>query len=172
MQMHKIDRESLASFLKSLNLFKGVKPVSLDKFINRINISEFRKGQTIIGIGAEGRELFFVFDGKVKAVLESDDHSEILLTEMYRGSYFGEMSLLTEEPVSSTIKADEESLILAVRKEDFFSLVWNDFSSTCLNLTYVSASIFSSDRRERSFFDSVLKFFTCFILLFIFEKLS
>jgi hypothetical protein len=44
------------------------------------------------------------------------------------------------------------------------SLSLKDVSSTCLNLMYVPWSIFSSDRRERSLFDSVVKTFSCFSL--------
>ena len=51
-----------------------------------------------------------------------------------------------------------------IRSLSLSSLSLKDVSSTCLNLTYVPWSIFSSDRRERSLFDSLLKCFSCFSL--------
>lgn len=66
-----------------------------------------------------GDALFIVVSGQVKVVLIGEDGREVILSVLGKGDFFGEMSLLDDEPRSAHVIAMEDSELLILRQEDF-----------------------------------------------------
>lgn len=66
-----------------------------------------------------GDALFIVARGQVKVVLIGEDGREVILSVLGQGDFFGEMSLLDDEPRSAHVIAMEDSELLILRREDF-----------------------------------------------------
>jgi small-conductance mechanosensitive channel len=77
-------------------------------------------GEVIVREGDQGGTMFFVQRGRV-AITVGPDHRQVAVTES--GGYFGEMSLLTGEPRSATVRAVGDSTVLAVSGEVFGAYV-------------------------------------------------
>ena len=60
-----------------------------------------------------------VASGQVKVVLIGEDGREVILSVLGEGTFFGEMALLDDEPRSAHVIAMEDSVVLALRREDF-----------------------------------------------------
>jgi CRP/FNR family transcriptional regulator/CRP/FNR family cyclic AMP-dependent transcriptional regulator len=69
-----------------------------------------------------GDSLFMILEGRVKVTILGDDGREIILSILGPGDFFGEMSLLDDEPRSATAIAAEESELLLLAR-DFQSFV-------------------------------------------------
>jgi len=70
-----------------------------------------------------GDALYVVAQGQVKVVLIGEDGREVILSVLGEGDFFGEMSLIDEEPRSAHVIAMEDSNLLVIRREDFQALL-------------------------------------------------
>lgn len=75
--------------------------------------------EVIIRRGDRGNHLYLITDGEVEVVTEDANKVEKVLGTLKGGECFGEMSLLTGDPVSATIRARTGVSLLAVEKQDF-----------------------------------------------------
>ena len=80
---------------------------------------------------AEPGDLFFALvRGEVKVFVDSPDGREVVLTHLQAGDFFGEMALLEGEPRSASVTALTESELVAIARDDLFSLLARDFALT------------------------------------------
>lgn len=71
----------------------------------------FGDGQTIVQQGDIGRSMFIVCSGSVRVVVEP---SGAEVARLKAGDYFGEMTLLTGEPRTATVRASGDCLVLEI----------------------------------------------------------
>lgn len=69
-----------------------------------------------------GNELYIIQKGKVK-ITKMIDNKEVLLAVLKEGDIFGEMSLLENKPRSASAIAYEETMVMAVNKENFKNMI-------------------------------------------------
>jgi CRP-like cAMP-binding protein len=79
----------------------------------------YPKGSVILFEDDPGDALYLVASGQVKVVLIGEDGREVILSVLGEGAFFGEMALLDDEPRSAHVIAMEDSVVLALRREDF-----------------------------------------------------
>jgi len=79
----------------------------------------YPKGSVILFEDDPGDALFVVRSGRVKVVLLAEDGREVILSLMGVGEYFGELSLIDDQPRSAHVIAMEESSLLVLRRDDF-----------------------------------------------------
>jgi small-conductance mechanosensitive channel len=75
-------------------------------------------GELLIVQGEKGDSLFIVNRGRVEISIRGPDGSGIVLAELGPGESFGEVSLLTGEERSATVKALEDTEAVVVTRED------------------------------------------------------
>ncbi len=89
-------------------------PVELvKKLIDRSEVLRYDKTTVIIREGEVGKSLYFVGDGDVEVVKEGES-TDVVLATLAKGACFGEMSLLTGEPTSATVRANGSAAIFAM----------------------------------------------------------
>jgi len=76
-------------------------------------------GEIIVHRGRAGEAFFVVLSGVVEVLLESSDGRQLPLTRLGKGATFGEMSLLTDEPVSADVVARGNVKLLVYPGESF-----------------------------------------------------
>lgn len=79
----------------------------------------YPKNSVILFEDDPGDALFVVVAGQVKVVLIGEDGREVILAVLGDGDFFGEMSLIDDEPRSAHVIAMEDSSLLVLRREDF-----------------------------------------------------
>ncbi len=80
-------------------------------------------GEAIVRRDEEGSSMFVVLDGRVAVTARSESGGRITLAQLGVGECFGEMSLLTGEKRSATVRAEGDVLLLAIRKEHLAPLL-------------------------------------------------
>lgn len=86
----------------------------------------FNKGEMIVRQGHPGHNFYIIETGTVEVTIKNE-RGEILFThELFPDECFGEMSLLTGEPRSATVRAKTETKVLVLEKEDFKELLKNN----------------------------------------------
>lgn len=76
-------------------------------------------GQTVLHRGEAGAAFYVVLGGAVEVLLESDGDKPLPLARLDSGASFGEMSLLTDEPVSADVTARGAVTLLECPAEHF-----------------------------------------------------
>lgn len=105
--------------LKRVPLFAGLPDGELVPFSELMRERSYPKGSVILFEDDPGDALYLVVSGQVKVVLIGEDGREVILSVLGEGTFFGEMSLLDDEPRSAHVIAMEDSSVLALRREDF-----------------------------------------------------
>lgn len=108
--------ETVLELLRAVDLFSVLDAGELEQLRRELVTRRFGKGERIIQEGDEGHTFYLLFSGVV-SVRTGKAQAEV--TRLQRGSYFGEMSLLTGEPRAATVVALEDALLLELGRPAF-----------------------------------------------------
>jgi CRP-like cAMP-binding protein len=78
----------------------------------------FGSKEEIIEQGADGDSMFVIAEGRANVFVEIDGSSRQVAT-FQPGDFFGEISMLTGEPRSATVRAETDCEVLEINKELF-----------------------------------------------------
>lgn len=109
--------------LRVIPMFASLPDRELEKIGPMIQEVEFPPGEEIITYGQPGKALMIITRGQVEVLKPDDDGGDKLLGILAHGECFGEMSLLTGDPCSATIRAREPVHALMITKRDFDGLL-------------------------------------------------
>lgn len=114
-----IDREVIESLLGNFSFFQALEEGEIKAVLPYLRLRKFYPGDIILQRDEPGRELFVIVSGLVE-VVGTDDVSIVF---MGRGEVFGEMSLLSGDPVTATVRAVEPTRVLSIQGDDFRKLL-------------------------------------------------
>lgn len=119
----KIENIQLKTHLKQVPLFSSFSDEQID-ILSKVGIvKKFTKGYLIVNQDDPGDTLYIVISGHVKVSLLNEDGKEIVLSLMKEGDFFGELSLLDDEPRSASIIAIEDAVLFLVTRRQFYQLI-------------------------------------------------
>lgn len=104
--------------------------ISIAKFCSR---QKFKKGNMVVMEDEIGSTFFLMLSGKVKISRISDDGREVILSILSEGDFFGEMAIIDGQSRSANVSTLEDSDMLAIRRDDFFSML-TDYPQVAINL--------------------------------------
>lgn len=110
---------SLAESLRNIPLFAHLRDEDLDRIQSFARGRSYPRNNVIVFEEDPGDSLYVVLSGQVKVVLIGEDGREVILSTPSKGDFFGEMSLIDDEPRSAHVIAMEDSQLLVLRREDF-----------------------------------------------------
>lgn len=105
--------------LKRVPLFSDLSAAELERFAEVAREREYPKNSVILFEDDPGDALYVVSGGQVKVVLIGEDGREVILSVLNDGDFFGEMSLIDDEPRSAHVIAMRDSRLLVLRRDDF-----------------------------------------------------
>lgn len=105
--------------LKKVTIFADLDDGTLGGIERLIVEKTFPRDSVIVGQEDPGDALFVVSKGKVKVVLYGSSGREIILSLFKSGDFFGEMSLLDNQPRSANVIALEDSTLLVLERRAF-----------------------------------------------------
>lgn len=105
--------------LQRVAVFADLDAAALDNIARLSSERLFPKESIIVGHEDPGDALYVVCEGRVKVVLYGRSGREIILSVFKAGDFFGEMSLLDDEPRSANVIAAEDSRLLVLERRAF-----------------------------------------------------
>lgn len=115
-------KEALES-LRAIPLFSRVRDADLEDVASHLIERRFPKHSTVVEEGMTGDYMYVIREGRVKVTKASDDGREKIMGFLEKGSFFGDMALLTGEVRSASVKTLEPSRLLALSRRDFIELI-------------------------------------------------
>src|SRR5262247_2092292 len=84
---------------------------------------KFKSGQVIIREGEVGDLFYVITEGYVQIIVRDAGGADLVLHKAGPGDFFGELSMLTNEPRSARVSALENLTTLALERDDFFEFL-------------------------------------------------
>jgi ATP-binding cassette subfamily B protein len=111
--------------LGALPLFAGCRPETLSALAAQFVSESAEPGHQVIRQGTPGSRFFVVARGRVDVLIASAT-GEALVATLEDGDFFGEMSLLASALTSASVVARIPTLLLALEKSTFQTLIADD----------------------------------------------
>src|ERR1700736_2609849 len=110
------DHDEARAILRGEPLFDCLSDAQIGNIIQQSHLNHFGRGERVIEEGAEGNSMFILLRGAAQ-VSVSKNGSTIQVATLGSGDCFGEMSLLTGEKRSATVRADGDCYVMEISKD-------------------------------------------------------
>lgn len=100
--------------------------VDIAKLAKICSAKKFQKDETVFYEGDYGHEMYIILAGCVSVEINSEEGLLIQVSQLKSGDFFGEMSLLEDEPRSATIKALEYTVLLVITMANFENVIHDE----------------------------------------------
>lgn len=102
--------------LKTVDFLSYLPESTIERLIEECKEVCLKEGETLFNENEIGETMYVILSGEI-SIFKGDT----LLAKRGAGHYFGEMALIESERRSATVKANEETLLVEINKEHFFS---------------------------------------------------
>ena len=116
---HEISQRLTALDLARVELFREMNEQERLKLAERLRSAPFMKGEVMTRQGAEAHWLYILTKGSAEVIVSTDGGVHKSVAVLHAGDFFGEMSLLTGEPRSASLKALEDSECYRLDRQAF-----------------------------------------------------
>ena len=148
-------RNDVFNQLKGQEWLSDMDESQLKLLAENSKIQKFAINENLVTEGLQGDSMFIVLEGTAKVLVKSKKGKNIYVADKTVGEFFGEMSLLTGEPRTATVRASSDMDVIVIDKKSFVDIVLKD-SKILENLMNVLESNRSSltsiidDERKKS----------------------
>jgi CRP/FNR family transcriptional regulator, cyclic AMP receptor protein len=112
-------------FLRHVSLFATIPTRELGHMAGITEEIVYPAGSSIFAEGDRGDSMFLVVEGEVAI------HSgKVRIATIREEGYFGEMSILDDEPRSASAAAESDCLLLRIKRDDFHGILASHFDAT------------------------------------------
>lgn len=149
-RFQKIDKVVL---LAQCTLFSSLSQWELRSISQLMRLVEYKKDEIVYEEGGEGEGFYVIVSGRFEAYVTASGKKRVL-AYLRRADYFGEMSLLTDQPHSATIHALSDSLVLEIKKDGFKKSIAHNATISLELSRRLSSRLKVAESRSRALFKS------------------
>ncbi len=111
------------SLLATLPFFAQMKPEELQELSARLKRRTYRPGETIFHKDDAGTTMYIINEGTVKISVPSEVGTEMILSILTNGEFFGELALFDGKPRSATVISAGLTEVFVLHRDDFIDFV-------------------------------------------------
>ena len=111
---------------------------------------KFKPGQVIIRENETGDLFYVVTEGQAEVLVRDADGSDIILHVAGPGDFFGELSMLTNQPRSARVRAVDQVTTLVLERDEFFNFLRAHSHAAIDVLVELGGRLHENDRILRS----------------------
>jgi CRP/FNR family transcriptional regulator, cyclic AMP receptor protein len=110
----------------------------------------FKRGELIVEQGTKSNALFILLNGRARVLTADSRGREVILAVLQPGDYVGEMSLIDNEPHSATVRAEVQTDMLVLGRNEFSRCLPDSSSLSYAILRGLVARLRNADRQIES----------------------
>ena len=110
--------------LHKSSFFSGMSQLefnAVSAFLERLKV---KKGDVVFREGDPGEHMYILLSGTLSAYVAQPDGTQRRMFDIKPGDFFGEMSIIANEPRSATLTATENTEIMALPGIDFYRIIF------------------------------------------------
>jgi len=109
-------------FLQAIPIFAGLTAAALSEIASAVEEVVFRRGDIIVNEGEPGNRMFIIGSGSVEIVKNLAQSKETVLAVLRPRDFLGEMSIIECVSRSASVRAVEDTSLLALKAIDLYRL--------------------------------------------------
>lgn len=109
--------------LKQVPVFDGLDDRQMADIERVVHHRTYKPDEYVFRRNSPGEGLYIILQGKVKILSETDDGESHLVASLSEGDFFGDLSLLDEEPRSANAVATDHAELLGFFRPDLTSIL-------------------------------------------------
>ena len=110
----------------------------------------YRRGEIIVEQGRKSDALFILLSGRARVITSDTRGREVILAVLEAGDYLGEMSLIDNEPHSATVRAEVQTDVLVLGRNELATCLPDNSSLSYAILRGLVARLRNADRQIES----------------------
>ncbi len=118
------DSEHLRKIISKL--FPAIRPALVETISSKMKWQKLNAGETLFQQGDLGDSFYVLLSGRLKALVKEGSSAEHEVGEILKGESVGEMSLITGEKRTATIRAVRDSFVASLDRQGFQELMAAD----------------------------------------------
>jgi len=138
-----MEEQSRLWYLKKFNFFDTLNDEDMESLNEVVVDNEVKKKQPVYLAGDPSETIYFLKKGRVKITRLDESGKEFTLTLLEPGEIFGELGIFDNSPRETSAVALEDSLICAMRRQDF-----EKYTSNKPELTFKLGKLMGFRRRQ------------------------
>jgi CRP-like cAMP-binding protein len=135
----------IAGLLSGFSIFESVDEFNIRAIVPLLKIERYADGAIVLRKGAPAQNFYIMLSGAAEVL----DDSGICLSSLSKGDVFGEMSLISGDPVGATIKVVKPASVLAIEGTDFKGII-NKFPSLQMYLARLLTKRLAASNDQRN----------------------
>ncbi len=112
------EKSPIIKMLERVPIFSGLTPKELKSIASSSKEKKFQAGQTMVSEGDSGVGFFLIIEGRAEV-----RRGGKVLSRLEEGQFFGEMTLLDEQPRSADVVAVDPTRCLVFTVWDFHGMI-------------------------------------------------
>ncbi|KAI8988738.1 cAMP dependent protein kinase regulatory subunit [Pilobolus umbonatus] len=116
-------RKMHTQFLEYVPLFKSLELSEIHKIADALEPIRYRDGEIVLKQGDAGDNFYLIEDGEALFYKSSPDGSQVLVNQLKKGDYFGELALLNDAPRAATVVSKGDLKCVTLGKAAFTRLL-------------------------------------------------
>jgi len=112
--------------LRNVPYFSSLDTADLTELSRSMIRRKYALSQVIFHMDDPGGLLYIILEGKVKVYRTNAEGNEAVLAILGIGEFFGELSLIDNEPRSATAEAIEDAQVYTLHRDDFLRFLKNN----------------------------------------------
>ena len=129
---------NIEGLLGQVSVLSSLSAEILTQIAERSVIAEYGAGEFIVRQGDQGDSLYIIRTGSCGVYVRRNGKQENRIATIDSSEFFGEMSLLTGEPITATVRAMIDTSIIIIDKENFYNIL-NDNPAISVQLGEILA---------------------------------
>ncbi len=130
-----------------ISIFSDLNENELKDIENKFTSRSYPKNSMIILEEEFGDIVFIIIEGTIKITRVNDEGKEVILSLLGEGEIFGEMAIIDGEARSANALAQESCELIAIQKNDFISLLKNNFKISLGLMSELAKRLRKSDQQ-------------------------
>jgi len=144
------------NLLSGIGIFAELKPESLQKLAEYIELKNFYEGDVIFKQGDKGEELFVLKEGECEVQVDIGTDRKLSVQIMEPGTIFGELSFIDGKERTGTVICKKDAKVLILKRSDFDKFMKEDKeagSKMAMNIAkMIAEKLRDTDKKFREYY--------------------